>query len=236
MDSGAGEKRQNRVKPTCHCEASSQTGCGNPHPLCTTPKSRTYQRRNGFPRRCAPRNDRGFLYIAFSFPKWHFLYPGDPSVGLTPASSPKRGAKGEVLPRSAAPPRGSPQCAHWGKWSPEGGLEQGGKERAEYRINLSLRDQCAHRSWQSASPMHCTKNTLPTRGGTDSHVASLLGMTVVFYTSLCLFPNGTFSALATPQSALRPPAPLRGAPRAPPPTPTTKGDPTCSSQTCPRPP
>ena len=116
--------------------------------------------------------------------------------------------RGDVMVRrEALPLLGEVPSAHTGeRGRRRGGLEQGGKERAEYRINLSLRDQCAHRSWQSASPMHCTKNTLPTRGGTDSHVASLLGMTVVFYTSLCLFPNGTFSALATLQSALRPPA------------------------------
>ena len=50
-------------------------------------------KRNGFPRRFAPRNDRGVLYNAFSFPKWHFIKSGDPSVGLTAASSPKGGAK-----------------------------------------------------------------------------------------------------------------------------------------------
>ena len=39
-----------------------------------------------------------------------------------------RRASVEPLPRSAAPSRGSPQCAHWGKGSPELSLEQRGKE------------------------------------------------------------------------------------------------------------
>ena len=52
------------------------------------------------------------LYAALSFSYWHFLCPGDPSVGLTAASSPNRGAKRvqrnhraspKPLPRSAAP-------------------------------------------------------------------------------------------------------------------------------------
>ena len=38
------------------------------------------------------------LNPAVSFPYWHFLYHGDPSVGLAAASSPKRGAKAVSLP------------------------------------------------------------------------------------------------------------------------------------------
>ena len=48
--------------------------------------------------------------------------PGALSVSLTLDSSPKRGAKGvdhPLAPQGAAPLRGSPQCAHWGKGSPE---------------------------------------------------------------------------------------------------------------------
>ena len=111
-----------------------------------------------------------FIYLAFSFPNWHFLHTGDPSDGLAAASVslrlghgaaltchrhvihyraaaslPNRGAKRvqrnhraspKPLPRSAAPFRGSPQCAHWRKGSPELRYEQSLKERAEYRSNF----------------------------------------------------------------------------------------------------
>ena len=76
-----------------------------------------------------------------------------------------------------------------------------------------MRSQFANWLWQSASPMHCTENELPSPRGTDSHVASLLGMTEVFYILPCLFPTGTLYTLETPQSA-SPTAPLKGAPRA----------------------
>ena len=50
---------------------------------------------------------------------------------LTPqalrASSPKRGAA--PAPQGAAPLRGSPQCAHWGKGSPDLNPVQEGKDR-----------------------------------------------------------------------------------------------------------
>ena len=44
-------------------------------------------------------------------------------------------------PRSAAPLRGSPQCAHWGKGSPELRHEQGRKERAEHRKACHCEEQ-----------------------------------------------------------------------------------------------
>ncbi len=55
------------------------------------------------------------------------------------------------------------------------------------------------------------KNVLPTQRETDSHVASLLGMTVVFFTLICLLPNGNTPKLATPQSANADSSPRRGA-------------------------
>ena len=116
------------------------------------------------------------------------------------ASLPIRGAKGEVLPRSAAPTRGSPQCAHWGKGSPELSLEQMGKERADLNnhchseersdvgIRSSLKQQCF---------LHGVKET---RIATAS-LRTGLAMTVVFYTLPFLLPIGTLCPLATPQSA-----------------------------------
>ena len=70
----------------------AHTGRGNPHPLYAAEKHTAVIKRDGFPRRYAPRNDRGVLYIAFSFLQWHFLHTGDPSVSFAD-SSPKRGAK-----------------------------------------------------------------------------------------------------------------------------------------------
>ena len=49
-------------------------------------------KENGFPRRFAPRNDSGGLYIALSFPYWQYPPTGNPSVGYAD-SSPKKGAK-----------------------------------------------------------------------------------------------------------------------------------------------
>ena len=76
------------------------------------------------------------------FSYWHSLSHGDPSVSLTLDSSPKRGAKGgdgkTLAPHGAAPLRGSPQCAHWGKGSPEWDTVQTGKDRTQCRHFFSL--------------------------------------------------------------------------------------------------
>ena len=70
-----------------------------------------------------------------SFPHRHSPDHGDPSVSLSLDSSPKRGAKGvdenSPAPQGAAPPRGSPQCAHWGKGSPDSDMEQEGKDSTQ---------------------------------------------------------------------------------------------------------
>ena len=70
-----------------------------------------------------------------SFPHRHSPDPGDPSVSLSLDSSPKRGAKGvdenSLAPQGAAPLRGSPQCAHWGKGSPDSDMEQEGKDSTQ---------------------------------------------------------------------------------------------------------
>ena len=70
---------------------------------------------------------------------------------------PNRRVNLKPLPRSAAPSRGSGASAP--KGSPEERLEQRVKENVGYKNLLSLRDRCAHRSWQSASPLCCTKRT-----------------------------------------------------------------------------
>ena len=44
-------------------------------------------------------------------------------------SSPFRGAN--PAPQGAAPLRGSPQCAHWGKGSPDSDMEQAGKDSTQ---------------------------------------------------------------------------------------------------------
>ena len=50
-------------------------------------------------------------------------------------SSPEGGAKGvdenSPAPQGAAPLRGSPQCAHWGKGSPDSDMEQEGKDSTQ---------------------------------------------------------------------------------------------------------
>ena len=70
-----------------------------------------------------------------SFPHRHSPDHGDPSVSLSLDSSPKRGAKGvdenSPAPQGAAPLRGSPQCAHWGKGSPDSDMEQEGKDSTQ---------------------------------------------------------------------------------------------------------
>ena len=70
-----------------------------------------------------------------SFPHRHSPDHGDPSVSLSLDSSPKRGAKGvdenSPAPQGAAPLRGSPQCAHWGKGSPDSDTEQEGKDSTQ---------------------------------------------------------------------------------------------------------
>ena len=43
------------------------------------------------------RNDSGFLYSALSFPKWHFLHPGDPSVTADAMPAPLKGAPSAYL-------------------------------------------------------------------------------------------------------------------------------------------
>ena len=79
------------------------------------------------------KTERGAEY---SFPHRQSHSHGDPSVSLTLDSSPKRGAKGvdsAPAPQGAAPFRGSPQCAHWGKGSPGSGTVQSGKDRTQCR-------------------------------------------------------------------------------------------------------
>ena len=70
-----------------------------------------------------------------SFPSRHSPDHGDPSVSLSLDSSPKRGAKGvdenSPAPQGAAPLRGSPQCAHWGKGSPDSDMEQERKDSTQ---------------------------------------------------------------------------------------------------------
>ena len=70
-----------------------------------------------------------------SFSSRHSPDPGALSVSLALDSSPKRGAKGvdenSPAPQGAAPLRGSPQCTHWGKGSPDSDTEQEGKDSTQ---------------------------------------------------------------------------------------------------------
>ena len=75
------------------------------------------------------------------------------------------------------------------------------KRKGNIKNPLSLRDRCAHRSWQSASPLRRTKRYCHRKRRTDSHVASLLGMTG-YFNLLFLLPSAHVSPPSTP-SALR---------------------------------
>ena len=78
--------RRIRLKPTCHCEERSDVAIR--HPLRRT-KTYCYLEKKRIPTTSDIghwfRNDSGFLYSALSFPKWHFLHPGDPSVACATA-------------------------------------------------------------------------------------------------------------------------------------------------------
>ena len=65
--SANGKKKRQGIEHHCHCEASSQTGRGNPR-LFTPCKKDCCFKENGFPRRFAPRNDSGCLGRLFLFP------------------------------------------------------------------------------------------------------------------------------------------------------------------------
>ena len=84
-------KRKTRVKTICHCEERSDAAIRflftqrKSTPLSKEETDSHDQFENW------SRNDRCFLYIALSFPQWHYPKTGDPSVGFA-ASSPKRGA------------------------------------------------------------------------------------------------------------------------------------------------
>ena len=97
----------------CHCGTSSQIGRGNPRPNTphinpVSPQRKTDSHVDGAPRdggisrftKQPPSpfrgNDKGGLNPAVSFPNRQSLTPGDPSVSLTAASSPKRGAESDT--------------------------------------------------------------------------------------------------------------------------------------------
>ena len=156
-----------------------------------------------------------------SFPSWQFFSHGDPSVSLTLDSSPKRGAKGvgqdSLAPQGAAPLRGSPQCAHWGKGSPES--DKSRREKTGRSADHSFP------SWQFFShgdPSVTFGDSSPKRGakgGDDKppprRALPLLGEGGKRQDAVqtILFPLGSFSAMATPQSPSVT-APLKGEPRA----------------------
>ena len=93
------------------------------------------------------------------------------------------------------------------------------------RRGLQSEDQSrGKKEEQTKTTCHCETGAHTGRGNphslmllslrkADSHVATLLGMTEVFCTLPSLFHNGNRTRLATPQSALWPPTPLKGAPR-----------------------
>ena len=68
--------------------------------------------------------------------------------------------------------------------------------------NLSLRSQFAN--WlRNPHPLCTAQKRTSAAKRTDSHVASLLGMTDVVFILPCLLPNGTLSTPATPQALTR---------------------------------
>ncbi len=78
--------RRIRLKPTCHCEERSDVAI---RPPLRRTKTYCYLEKKRIPTTSDIghwfRNDSGFLYSALSFPKWHFLHPGDPSVACATA-------------------------------------------------------------------------------------------------------------------------------------------------------
>ena len=105
VEFGAGEKRKSGLKFPCHCETSAHTGRGNPRPPAPHINTASAKRETDSHVASAPRNDKGGLNPAVSFPNRQSLDTGDPSVGLTSDSSPKRGAKRDASnPRREAPP------------------------------------------------------------------------------------------------------------------------------------
>ena len=96
------------------------------------------------------------------------LFPiGTPTAMATPQSryrstAPLRGAPraGDepLAPHGAAPFRGSPQCAHWGKGSPDSDAVQTGKDRTHFRPFFS--PLALSQPWRPLS-LACARPPLP---------------------------------------------------------------------------
>ena len=99
-------------------------------------------------------------------PSATILFPlGTPSAMATPQSrsrstAPLRGAPRAWTkpPQGAAPLRGSPQCAHWGKGSPESDTVQEGKDRTQCRHFFF--PSAVTRHWHPLRP-RCARPPLP---------------------------------------------------------------------------
>ena len=141
----------------------------------------------------------------------------------------------KILPRSAFPFRGSPQCAHWGMGSPGADYFQAQKDTTSLdsalsfspRQSLNLGDPSvgfADSSPKGAPRVRVQRCRLsPCRGALpllgevarSADGVSMVGLLPIgkgqhrSLTSPCLFRLGTFSSPATPQSA-PPTAPLKG--------------------------
>ena len=155
---------------------------------------------------------------------------------LVLAATRARKSEAFLAPQGAAPLRGSPQCAHWGKGSPE--LEKSRWEKTGRSADISFP------KWQSLS--HGTLSVLAALGHLSQRerqgrrlspsprgALPLLGEVPSAHTGergrrsriraggkrqdavqTILFPLGSFSAMATPQSRYRSTAPPKGEPRA----------------------
>ena len=66
MESGAGEKRQNGVKPTCHCEERSDAAIRIPYTPCINVLPP--RKRNGFPRPVTSVTGLGMTEVFYALP------------------------------------------------------------------------------------------------------------------------------------------------------------------------
>ena len=79
-------KRKGNIKNTSVIPrpVTPVTGRGNPFLFLDSSIFPRGVKENGLPRRFAPRNDRGLLYVAFSFSNRQSLYTGDVALRIAP--------------------------------------------------------------------------------------------------------------------------------------------------------
>ena len=119
----------------------------------------------------------------------------------------------ESSPRSAAPPCANPKPSPRSAAPSRVAKRRRGETvarnaegvvrvetRAGYKRKSGIKTPChcetgAHTGRGNPHPLCTAQKRTSDSKRTDSHVASLLGMTVVFFTLPCLFPNGDFCIL-----------------------------------------